>query len=268
MIISIIFLALLGACIGSYIAARAFRIINEHEIDVWGRSACMSCRRTLEAVDLVPILSFIFYKGKCRNCGENISLLYIVVESITAVLFVLTGMTLLDEVLMTFDYYAIVKLVLALTFTSMLIYISVIDIYIQEFPVGGMLILAGIYLLLSAIFSVPASFWESLSGVIFFFSVFLLFRVGGKLFFKKEAFGEGDLYLGIFIGSYLGLGNGVVALYGAILTGALYSVYILFFSKKGKQTIPFAPFLCIGALIAYFFAPQILQWYQSMFFLG
>ncbi|MFN7160894.1 MAG: prepilin peptidase [Candidatus Gracilibacteria bacterium] len=268
MIITIIFLALLGACIGSYMAARAFRVINEHEIDAWGRSACMSCRRTLEAVDLVPILSFIFYKGKCRTCGENISLLYIFVESVTALLFVIAGTSLLTDVLLTFEITAIIKLVLVLIFVSILVYISIVDIYIQAFPIGGLLIATGFYIVSSAVLGMPLSFMESLSGIIFFLSVFILFRVGGKLLFKKEAFGEGDIYLGMFLGSFLGLGHSIVALYAAIFSGALYSLYIVLLKDKPKATIPFAPFLCFGALVAYFFAPGILDWYQNAFFLA
>lgn len=266
-IFSVLTLLLVGACLGSYIAARAFRIIHDKEIHSWGRSHCMHCGRTLDAIDLIPILSFLFLKGQCRGCGESISRWYVIIESLTAMLFVFFGTELLQQFLLTQDFFVLIKLLGILLFVSLLLYSSCIDIKIQAFPVVGIIAGIAINSIIAALFGIPTTFTNSLFGILFFLCIFLLFRVGGKMIFKREAFGEGDIYLGMFIGSYLGFGHSIVALYAAVFSGALYSIFILL-KKNRTAAIPFAPFLCIGAVVSYFFASSIIDWYQSVFLLG
>lgn len=254
------FAFILGASIGSFIAARVMRIRLHLDQSPMGRSECMSCHHSLSALELIPLVSYLFLQGRCHACKKTFSAFYFIVELVTALLFVLVTLQFSFEPTALF----LLKLVAVWGLVSMLWYISLVDYYLKAFPVGGLTVGTGIFLCSSFLFKFPVVGLDSLWGIVFFAGVLFLTMIVGKLYFKKDAMGEGDLYLAAFIGSALGLAGSVVAFYAAVLSGALFSIYFLV-SKRPIEYLPFAPFLSFGALVSYFFGAEIMGWYLGMF---
>src|SRR4051812_148795 len=123
MVFIYIYLFVLGAVLGSFFNVVGLRVPEKQSI-VRPRSHCPSCKRTLDAKDLVPVLSYIFLRGKCRSCGSRISAVYPAVELATGLLFMLA-------------FYRVGltgELAVALTFISLLVIIFVSDIAYMIIP--------------------------------------------------------------------------------------------------------------------------------------
>jgi len=241
-----ILIFILGALFTSFFQVIAYRLPNHESIK--GRSYCPSCHHQLRIVDIFPILGYIINKGRCHFCKETIPVSHILMEIIGGVVFtiafLLFGFTL--------------EFVVAIIFISVLLiesmsdhkYMIVIDRIwmIGLVPVIIIRIIQGdflIYLLSSAVL----------------FSILFLFAFLGKIVYKKDAFGGGDIKLYIFIGFCLTYQQGLFSLFLASLFG-----FIMGIARRNKmdQEIPFIPFIALGSIIAYFFGTAWLDWYMYM----
>ena len=251
-----IIIFVLGLIVGSFLNV----VINRYGREsLMGRSHCSSCNHTLSFFELIPLLSFIFLRGKCRNCKTPISVQYFIVEILSGFLFVLIyskfGLSF------PFFFYCLIW--------SLLLVIAVYDYKHTIIP--DALVFSFIFLSFVKIFY-DYGFWESFTlspstffaGPIFFLPFFLLWWYS-----KGEWIGLGDGKLVIGIGFLLGLERGISALLFAFWIGALISVFLLFISRylklkfKGKSLtmkseIPFGPFLILGTGLVYFFNFNIL----------
>ncbi|TSC84082.1 MAG: leader peptidase (prepilin peptidase) / N-methyltransferase [Parcubacteria group bacterium Gr01-1014_17] len=246
---------LLGLSIGSFINAWSFR--HDTGRSILSASSCFSCSRKLRWFELVPLLSFVALRGKCRACRSRISLQYPLVELITGIVFVLVLYKFL-----IFDFSSLAVLL----FWSTIIAISVYDIRTKIIPNGAAYALAGLgflspllygntgdlfaltHLVAGPLLALPlASFW--------FFS-------GGKWM------GLGDAKLELGIGWFLGLSLGLSGMLIAFWLGAFIGVCLIVLSKlvpqrvrdkrsrfnfSMKSELPFGPFLALGAFIVWFF---------------
>jgi prepilin signal peptidase PulO-like enzyme (type II secretory pathway) len=214
MLLDIVFFALFGAIIGSFLNVLVLR----HGVKTLsGRSGCASCGHELEAVDLVPILSWLLLRGRCRFCGSKISLQYPLVEATTAVLFAFIGATPLP----------ITVQILALPVVALLISISVYDIKHGIIPDTWVYVLSGFALLFSLAY---LTFTNDLSA---FTPLFLAGPVSALPFWalwyvsKGQWMGLGDAKLAWAIGWLLGPLYAFVSIIAAFVVGALVSVCIL-----------------------------------------
>jgi len=242
---------LLGLNIGSFLNVVILRL-HTKKISR-GRSKCMHCAHELLAHDLVPVLSFLFLRGRCRYCRVKMSSQYIVVELVTTIMFLLVYMRLIGDVsllnltnILMFAYYAFVF--------SLLIVMSVYDMRHMVLPWGLMRIfLVTVFLGSFAIAYITTgiTFTNVISGFLIAFPFWVLWY-----FTKGRAMGFGDIELMCGFGFMLGIASGIAAVMMAFWAGAIFVFLKMLISRKvlhGKVQIPFGPFLVFGAFIAFIF---------------
>ncbi len=253
---------ILGLIIGSFVNVLIYRIPEGKSI-VSPPSACTSCGNRLTAADLVPVFSYIFLRGKCRHCGERISLRYPLIELLTAVIFVV----LFSRFGFTVPFFAYAYLMMILTA------VFFIDIDHRIIPNG--LVLAGlaggfiffVYNCFSPMAGVfgDGKWWTPLAGLLPGSGFLLLIAILGSLIYRTEdAMGMGDVKLMAPIGLFLGWKLCIAALSVSILLGGLISmVLILFRIKKRRDTVAFGPFIVIGAFVTIMWGWELVQWFYG-----
>lgn len=238
-----------GMVIGSFVNVLIYRL-PQGESFIRGRSHCPACNRQLRAVDLLPVFSYIFLRGRCRYCGAKISPRYPLVELISGVAAVLS----LGIYGVSWSAAAVFALIAGL------IAIAFIDWDTMEIPNGLV-----IYLFIPAIalcFFLPDVSWPS--HLIGFFAVSLPLLLLATLI--KGSFGGGDIKMMAACGLALGWQLSLVALFIALLTGGAYGIYLLRGRKSsGKAHMPFGPYLALGVAVALLWGRGIWQWYLALF---
>ena len=260
---------LFGLIVGSFLSVVVSRL-ETGEGFLLGRSKCPGCKKAIKSYDLVPLLSFVMLKGRCRHCEKKISLFYPLIELSTAVLFALLfwrfGGAFVDTNLYIF-------LGLHLVILASLIVIFFYDWFYLIIP-DKVLVPVSLVVLAFAVlnvlfsrqmgfdfFAYPPQPWDLIWGLL----------IGGGLFFilvslsHEKWMGWGDVKLGAFLGIFLGYPLILVALFFAFILGSIFSVaLILLKKKKMKDIIPFGPFLVLGGIIALFVGKFIINWYLGM----
>ncbi len=242
------FLFILGAIIGSFLNVCIYRIPRKESI-VFPSSHCPSCNRAIEYYDNIPIVSYILLRGRCRYCGERISIQYPVVEIITGILLV--------ALLKRFDIG--LKMPILFIFIAALLVISLIDLKHRIIPNQLSLGFIVIGLILSPFLHGPV---ESITGIL----------VGGGLLFSiayiyqllthREGMGGGDVQLLAMIGAFRGGKGAVFSLFAGSLTGTIIGIFIMVLKGGDRRyAIPFGPFLSLGALVYIFWGEKIIMWY-------
>ena len=250
------FIFLLGLCIGSFLNCVIYRL--EEEKSLKGRSFCPNCKHKLSWLDLFPVFSFLFLKGKCRYCKNKISWQYPIVEASTALIF-LSIFSLQSSNLkflnLAFSFY--IACVLIIIFIYDLKHYIIPDKVL--FPAIG---IVGIVRILD--FALGILDFKSLLNYFFAVIVASGFFLAIFLVSKGRWMGFGDVKLAILMGLLLGFSNVLVALFLAFFFGAIIGVMLMIFKgKKLKSEIPFGPFLIMGTFMAMFWASQIIQWYVT-----
>lgn len=253
-----IFTFILGTIVGSFLNVIIYRYGTNNSMLV-GRSMCFSCKKTLSWYELIPIISAIIQRGKCRGCKEKISIQYPLVEILTGLLF----MSVLSV-----GYSHIVSVV-RLIIMSLLVIIAVYDFWhkiIPDFFVFSFIILSGFLLVWSPelnSFEFPVLLDVVAGPVLFAPFAGLWYFSGGR------AMGFGDAKLAWGIGWFLGLGAGVSAIILSFWTGAIFGLFVILFAKISKNKniklfsklkmftikseIPFGPFMILGIFLVFFF---------------
>ncbi len=237
----------LGLIFGSFLGVIIDRLPQERNI-VAGRSMCDTCERSLEWIDLIPLVSFIMFKGRCRRCKTKLSYRYPLLELITG-----------SAYLMAFhvfglSYMSLVAMILA----SVLIVIAFIDI-------DTMIIYDRFHVILLALGAIvialnPSSLKSGLLGIVIVSVPYLILAI------VTQGIGGGDVKLIASAGLMLGASNTVLAFVLSTLVGGVYGV-ILILGKKvsAKDAIPFGPFLCIGIYTSLLYGDKIVSAYLSLF---
>ena len=254
---------MIGLAVGSFLNCVIYRLDKEESF-LKGRSFCPSCRHELACLDLIPVLSFLVLKRKCRYCGKKISWQYPLVELGTGFLFVL----LLHYFWPSFSLHGFLTFIALIFISSSLIVIFIYDLrhyIIPDKVIYPAIAVAFIYQLLKAS---EAGFVNFDSGsllyaffgaglVLFFFLFIFLISQGNWL-------GFGEVKLVFFLGLFLGWPNILIALFSSFLIGALIGTGLIALKRKTlKSEVPFAPFLVMGTFIALFWGEAIFNWYIS-----
>ena len=234
----LIFLFLVGLCVGSFVNVLADRLPNGEDVLV-SRSHCDYCKKVLSWYELIPILSYIVQKRRCRHCHKVLSFQYPFIELITGLGFV--------AIALMFSMYTGLFVALSVVFTMSMV-ILVADFKYFIIP-DATLVVMGLVGLCS-LFALP--FQEVkihvLSAVLAFVGFLLLY-----FFTKRKGMGFGDVKLAGVLGLLLGFPSLVIALYTAFLTGAMVGVILMIAGKaKMKTKMPFGPFLIIGMVVAFY----------------
>jgi len=259
MLLFLLILFVFGTIIGSFLNVVVLRYNTGKSLG--GRSGCFSCGQTLHWYELIPILSFVFQKGKCRTCKTRLSVQYPLVEISTGILFLLSGyvaVPLFSISLLT----GIICLAIYMAISATLIAISVYDIRHKIIPDKFTII----FLSLSLVYTVfDFSFQNLLAGPLVASPLGALWLVS-----KGRWMGFGDVKFAVGMGWLLGITFGFSALLLSFWIGACVSIAILLISRikslrlKGerltiKSEIPFGPFLILGTLIMLFFPFNLLS---------
>ena len=236
-----------GLALGSFLNVVAARVPLRRSV-VHPRSACMSCGAELAWYDNVPVLSYLFLRGRCRSCGTRISLLYPAVELTTAGL--VTGCF--------FAFGLSAKAVVAAFFCAVLVAISATDLTHRIVPNRIVLPAAGLVLVAQTALQ-PSPEWAlgALGASGFLFVAALAYPAG---------MGMGDVKLALLLGAMLGKVVAVglmLGMFAALVPG------IVLLARHGsagrKMGIPFAPFLALGAVVALFAGHSLLDTYLNLF---
>lgn len=249
-IVYALFFFIFGLVFGSFFNVVGLRVPKGESI-VSPPSHCTNCQRRLTTRDLVPVLSFLFLKGKCRNCEAKIHWVYPLMEFVTAFLFTLAYLELgLNP-----------ELIIALLFTSLLIIITVSDIAYMLIP-NKILLVFGVLLVVGRMFIQSDPWWDSIVGAFGGFLILLLVAI-----LSKGGIGGGDIKLFFIIGVVLGIYSTLLALFLASVIGLIVGVVLLNYRKQGRKTpIPFGPSIALASIITYFYGEQILEWYMNLLF--
>lgn len=255
-----IFTFIFGLIVGSGINAFEFRF-HDPKSFAKGRSICPHCKHVLSALDLIPVVSFLGLRGKCRYCKEKISWHYPVIELITAVSF--TCFALFSQLITrepAFGPLFFVGLLLGFASITILVFLLLFDARHQILPNTAVAILAVLGTVSSYV--VFHKSLESLAiGAVIGFGFFGLMY----LLSQGKWIGFGDVKLGLALGLLLGSPNIVLCLFLAYIVGALYAGYVLITHKKAmKDKIAFGPFLVLAAIVALVVGQTVINWYIGL----
>jgi len=244
----------LGMILGSFVGAVAHRL-PRGESFVGGRSRCPGCGATIAAHDNVPVVSWLVLRGRCRSCGERISMRYPLAEVGLGLLYVGTFVAL--------DGEGAGQVVLGLALCTVLVAVTLTDLDLRVIP--NVLVAAGAVAALAIAAVVdPSSLPERAISAL---------AAGGALFAVALAYprgmGMGDAKLVAMMGLYLGREIAPAVLIG-FAAGALVGAALIARHGAGarKQGIPFGPFLALGGVVALWFGEAIVDWYSDQFLAG
>ncbi len=252
---ALVFVAGLGVILGSFLNALLFRFNTGRSV-LKGRSACMRCGHTLGGLELVPLLSFIFLRGRCRHCAARISWQYPLVEALAGLLAVLVYLQ--TDATVWFAYWLAVWLVL--------LFIVVYDLRHFIIPWSASLMLMGLALggvLLATAGQPGGAMGEWWAGPALGAPLLLISLVS-----RGRWMGWGDGILQLSLGWLLGISLGLTALLLAFWAGAVVGVVLLLMAKNRytmRSEVPFAPFLIAGCAAAYFLHVDLFPYLPLLF---
>jgi leader peptidase (prepilin peptidase)/N-methyltransferase len=247
-----------GLCIGSFLNVIIFRLPEERSI-VRPRSHCPGCGKTIAWYDNIPVVSYLLLGAKCRGCRMRISPRYPLVELLTGVLFVAIYNRFGVE-WMTLVFWIMTAGLIVGTFVDfdhMIIPDSV--------SIGGMVfgvVASTLVPDLHGQATFTAGLLKAVVGLVAGFGSLWLVGVVGKMVFKKDAMGFGDVKLLGAIGALLGIPGVVYTVLVSSLIGTLVGVaLILFGGREWQSRIPYGPYLALGALSWVLGGDQLWNWY-------
>lgn len=241
---------ILGTVFGSFINCMAWRIAHGESI-TGGRSHCAVCGHVLGPLDLVPVFSYIFLRGRCRYCGKKISPRYLIAEVLMGGIFVCC--------ILKWGLGALAVRYMALSVC--LLGLSLVDL--ETFEIPDRFHVAAIVIFFATLpftgTPIGASLKKALIGA---FALFVGMLVLSLIFDKvtgKEGLGGGDLKLFFTAGLYLGAAGGLLCLITSCIIGLVFS------AAKKENRIPFGPSISAAILLTAFFGDPLISWYLSLF---
>lgn len=236
-----------GAIFGSFFNVVILRLPKKESL-IHHSSHCPNCMEPIKPYDLIPIISYIVLGGKCRNCKQQISIRYPLIELLTAVCFTLVFYRY------GFSYFSVIGFLL----TSILIIIAMIDIDTMEiYDRFHIFILT---LAFAILFITPLNLLDHLIG---FFIISVPFYI---IAYITNGIGGGDIKLIAIAGLLLGYKATLVAFFIASILGGSMAIYLLLTKQKDRKSlIAFGPYLCIGIYFAYLYGNEILSWYLNFY---
>lgn len=256
---SSLFAFLFGAVVGSFLNVCIARIPNGESI-VQPPSHCPKCHAPISFYDNIPLLSYLILRGRCRSCSEPISARYFLVEMLMAAL----SLALFLRFGLGFVFFA------CFVFVAALVVISFIDLDVRIVPdvislpgivLGLILSVVGYFAIGGASSIVPSPF-SSLVGILagggfLFATAWIYEKITGV-----EGMGGGDIKLLAMIGAFLGWPSIPITLFFASLVGSVVGLTCMLITGAGRRlALPFAPFLCAGALLFIFFGEELIRFY-------
>lgn len=238
----------LGLLIGSFLNVCIYRIPKGESIS-YPPSHCTNCTNRIKPYDLIPVISYIFLRGKCRYCGEKISIKYPLIELFTGLIFV--GLYYKYDIsLDLFKYLILASYLIVIGFIDF----NTTDVYLNT-TLSGFII--GVIFLGISLYhgqSVSTYVIGTLIGGGFIAVIILL--TGGM--------GWGDAEICALCGIYLGIRLTILTLFLSVILGGIIGVILILTKKKTrKDYIPFGPYITMGALISILWGEKFISWYLA-----
>ncbi|MDB4939856.1 MAG: hypothetical protein JWO40_281 [Candidatus Doudnabacteria bacterium] len=261
MIIGLVLSFIFGSIIGSFLNVLILRLPVEKTLN--GRSHCMQCKHQLNALDLVPILSFVFLRGKCRYCKKPFSHRYFYIEVITGLLFALCFAKLFP--INSLEYLILLK---SFFISAVLMVVFMID-YEHFLILDKVVIFASVVLILFnlAIDIALHSLWFNsltLNGLLAALGLFLFF--GGLYYISKGRWiGFGDVKFSFVLGLATVFPIIVINILLAFMIGSVVGLVLMASkTKKLQSEIPFGTFLAISCMITVLYGSELINWYLRL----
>ena len=279
-----VYLFVFGLCIGSFLNVVILRYRPERSafalMPLTGRSHCMACGKTLAWYELLPVISFLIQRGRCRSCRINLSAQYPLVELLTGFIF-LTPLYFYDPFMRLYSLE--IGWLWVLAFLAFLV-IAAIDYYWMIIPDELNLFLVALGFGRIALEQMNGTFGAFTGSFAGSFAALFGFRndvavnhIAGAaigvlligviiLVTRGRGMGVGDLKLAGALGFLFGWPDIGLLLMFAFVLGSLYGVYVLLaHTKRMKDAVPFGPFIILGALTLMFYGKQLLDLYFRIF---
>ncbi len=248
---------LYGLLTGSFLNVVIYRLPRRIPFGMQ-RSKCPSCSALITWYQNIPLVSYLFLRGRCANCRTRISLRYPLVEVVTALLF----MGLFWHFGLTLDF------LIAVVLASALIAVFLIDYDHQIIP--DRITIPGMVLGLGVAFAPGGlTIWQAAIGLLVGGGSLYLIALLGDWLFKKESMGGGDIKLAAMLGAFLGWQKVLFIFVASAAIGLVVSIGIMVVSSKFRRerVIPFGPFLALAALVALMFGDRLIDYYVTTFVL-
>lgn len=249
---SLVLLFFTGACMGSFTNCLQLRLQNKSG-SVFGRSACPACSHTLGLLDLFPVFSYLFLRGKCRYCREKISPRYFAVE----VVFGLCYAGLLADLGFGF------RLLEYLLLFTLLGASSLCDLTTFEVPDSLAIAEAAAFLVFSLTYPNPIEriLWGLLAALVYGGGVLALSLLADKIY-QKDTLGGADIKLIAVLGLYFGMSKMLFL----VIISAIIGIIFAYLAKAGlAKEFPFIPSLAAGAFVTLLFGEPFIGWYLGLF---
>jgi leader peptidase (prepilin peptidase)/N-methyltransferase len=244
--------AILGLVVGSFLNVVINRLAKKQTITA-GRSMCPHCRHVLAPIDLVPIFSFIWLRGRCRYCRKPISWQYPLVELTTAIVFMLLAVNLQFTI-------SNLEFLFAIIFVSLLIVIGIYDY--KHYLILDKLVYPG--LALAVVYRLLTPHLLLLDGV-YGTAVIAGFFALQYFVSRGRWLGWGDVKLGLFLGMLFGFKLGLTMLFVAYVLGAFVGICLLASGRKHLSSkLPFGSFLAISGIIILLYGAELVNWYFNL----
>ena len=254
-----------GTVIGSFFNVVIWRVPRGESV-VSPPSHCPNCTHEITWYENIPILSYLFLRGKCSGCKTPISLQYPLIELLTGLLSIAAyALFFKQSILSINNWYD--SITIAAQYLTIIMFIPITAIDIKHFIIPDSFTYSGLILaFLISFFPGGITPQFSVIGLITGGGILYLTGVLGKLALKKDSMGGGDVkmvaWFGALFGPYVALGTIFIgALIGSIGSGIL----ILLKRTKADEQIPFGPYLCSGTILSLFYGKELWNLYCNIF---
>jgi leader peptidase (prepilin peptidase)/N-methyltransferase len=246
------FSAAFGAVLGSFLNVCIHRLPRNQSV-VLPPSRCPQCDARIAAYDNVPVLAWVWLRGRCRSCRVRISARYPLVEALTGLLFAY----------LFWHYGFTLELIPALLFAAAMIVVTLVDYDARIIP--DSISLPGVVAGLLASLVTPVTFRDALIGAALGFFLLLAIAWGYRRLTGVEGMGGGDIKLAAMLGAFLGWQGLVLTIFLASLAGTLAGGVLMVVGRGGRKTaLPFGTFLAPVALVVCVWGSDILTWYVRL----
>jgi len=242
LILAIIF----GIIIGSFLNVVILRV-PKHQSIVFPASHCPTCNTPLKWWHNIPIISYIFLKGKCAFCGKKISIQYPLVELlsgfIVGIVYYKNGFDIFSVMLMASFLSLLVSSVVDLRYKAITYTMNVLPVTFAIFSSSNIL--------------------ENFTNALLLAGGAVFVRDYVSAFINKEAMGEGDILVFATMGAILGIKLSLIA----IFLGAIFAIFPSIYNRIAKKDLelPFIPFLSLGLFIVWIFENQFLEIWNKLY---
>lgn len=240
---------IIGMVLGSFYNVVGLRV-PEGESFSSDRSYCPNCKKKLHWYELIPVLSYIFQRGKCRGCHETINWIYPFIELLTGISFMLSyyrfGLTL--DLIFSMIVVSLAVIIIVTDQTYFIIPNKILIFFLPFFVIGRIIL--------------PLDPWFSpiigaLAGFLLLFLIIIISRGG---------MGAGDMKYFALLGVIFGFPYILLVFFLSTLYGTIGSLFLILLKKVSRKSkVPFGPYISLAALTVLFFGEQLINWYLNLF---